>query len=278
MKIAITGCSSSIGKEIIRQLKNTNHEVFTLGRQKGDNKEDIHFDLNESSHNEIIGNMDCVIHCAWNLSDLRKRDLNTNVKGTEILLNQTNENAQFIFISSLSAFNPKSIYGQLKSECENFVIARGGIAIRCGLIWGDLESGILKTIRNISRIPFICLHVIPDMTLFQSHDFDIAKLVLTRLTRQSGKLLVAANPEPVLLSEITHALNRKFIHVKIKLSFITRILTLIQRLGVLTGIRLDSFNGDLTMYKNQIIDLSKSHGERFTPNTEFFDYMNSGQI
>ena len=269
MKVGITGASSSIGREIVLELLKSNHEITVFGRSTFKNQELRHFDLGDNEHDNFIGDLDCIIHCAWDLSDLRNPDININTLGTKKLLNQMNEKAHFIFISSLSAFNPESRYGHLKYLCEQSVLSRKGTVIRCGIIWGRNETGILLKLQQLSRLPIFCVHLKPDSVLFQSNVHDVVRVVIDDIYRRRNRIVIGAYPEPFQLSELMHALRKKLIHLSISISKIENFLRGFQKFGFFRGIRVDSLKGDLREHTVQISKLAKFEEILFSDNEVF---------
>lgn len=65
MNILITGGTGLIGKSLVRKLKDRNHNVRLLTRQKTDKSEEFYWNITEKfSDPKAFENLDCIIHLA----------------------------------------------------------------------------------------------------------------------------------------------------------------------------------------------------------------------
>ena len=139
MKILITGGAGFIGSHLAERLLNEGNEVFVIdnlwtGRlaniSKIQNHERLHLVidtiLNESVMNELIFKADHIYHLAAavgvrNIMDHPVETLDTNVKGTEVVLRLANQFKKKVFIASTSEIYGKHVEHDL-SEDDNRVM------------------------------------------------------------------------------------------------------------------------------------------------------------
>ena len=158
MKIAITGASGFIGREVTAVLAGKNDvEVVALSRSpKGDNNEDglIHrcTDYSEASLKDVLGDVDAVIHLAAVRGTAgRLSDYQVNETITENLLIAAGECGvkRVIFASSIAVYSdigaipwteempltPKTLYGITKATCEHLCLYYGKkYGFDCGIV------------------------------------------------------------------------------------------------------------------------------------------------
>jgi UDP-glucose 4-epimerase len=139
MKILITGGAGFIGSHLAEQLLEGGHEVFVIDNlwtgklaniSKIQNHERLHLVidtiLNESVMNELIFKADHIYHLAAavgvrNIMDHPVETLDTNVKGTEVVLRLANQFKKKVFIASTSEIYGKHVEHDL-SEDDNRVM------------------------------------------------------------------------------------------------------------------------------------------------------------
>ena len=139
MKILITGGAGFIGSHLAERLLEKGNELFIIdnlwtGRlaniSKIQNHERLHLIidtiLNESVMNELIFKVDQIYHLAAavgvrNIMDHPVETLDTNVKGTEVVLRLANQFKKKVFIASTSEIYGKHLEHDL-SEDDNRVM------------------------------------------------------------------------------------------------------------------------------------------------------------
>ncbi len=139
MKILITGGAGFIGSHLAERLLEDGHEVFVIDNlwtgklaniSKIQNHERLHLVidtiLNESVMNELIFKADHIYHLAAavgvrNIMDHPVETLDTNVKGTEVVLRLANQFKKKVFIASTSEIYGKHVEHDL-SEDDNRVM------------------------------------------------------------------------------------------------------------------------------------------------------------
>ena len=139
MKVLITGGAGFIGSHLAERLLDLGHEVFAIDNlwtgklnnlEAIQNHEKFHLVvdtiLNESVMNELIFKVDHVYHLAAavgvkNIMDHPVETLETNVKGTEVVLRLANRFKKKVFIASTSEIYGKHLEHTL-AEDDNRVM------------------------------------------------------------------------------------------------------------------------------------------------------------
>ena len=154
MNILLTGYSSKIGLELINYLSDLKHEIFFLGRQPTPNYPENHWiswALGTKPDLTRLPSIDILIHIAW-LTKSRYSNYHINVGGTAQLFEEKKlNNARIIFLSSISAINPKSYYGLSKREIEVRYRNTKLEILRPGLVLG--AESYTKKIKRVRIIP-----------------------------------------------------------------------------------------------------------------------------
>jgi len=182
--ILVTGAAGSIGSALVRKLVTLKPKkvialdinetgLFDLGR-----KLDVNLWLGDINNHRKMRHifrlgLDVVIHAAAYkhvpmLEIFPHEAFNTNVQGTATIANLAIEYGvkKFIFISTDKAIKPKSVMGQTKKQCEDFILrfktkTKFSI-VRFGNVWGSRGSVIPIFQEQIRQgVPLTVTH--PDM-------------------------------------------------------------------------------------------------------------------
>ena len=113
-----------------------------------------------------------------------------------------------MFVSSLSAFKGCiSQYGRMKLQLESCWSEQGGTSIHAGIVFGkeggSWFGGLRRAIEKVPLVPLLA----PSWTPFYvTHDLALADALincaLNSTSRHNGRVLKAANPEPVSFGEL----------------------------------------------------------------------------
>jgi nucleoside-diphosphate-sugar epimerase len=160
--------------------------------------------------------VDALVHCAWDFSLTRSRDIYAvNSGGSIKLFEQAKREgvSRLIFISTMSAFSGcRSHYGRSKLEVEQAVIELGGSVIRPGLIYGDEPQGMVGSLlKAVDRSPVTPLIGDGNYVLYLVHEEDLAALVTLQVTGNmpfSRRPLIAAHEEGYSFREILESFAR----------------------------------------------------------------------
>jgi len=269
MKIAVTGTSSGIGAHLVKRLEELGHEVFNFTRNPV-GKNDRFFDIEKPEN--MKHDCNTLIHLGWRYWDIGDpKDLNL-IASTK-LLDSFQENSKVIFLSSLSAYTTESKYGQEKLLIEELFLARSGLAIRAGVLWGGRGfSGIIGTIVKIAKIPAFCLHPSPEPVLFLTHYEDIFEEIFEYLEAPKRTLAISGNKKPVPFSELLHSIQQKNrIHLSLSLKRLLRITILCRSIHIRLPFRIDSLSGVLDDY---VVEISNAIESKSSSTNTLDDFKN----
>jgi len=139
MKILITGGAGFIGSHLAEKLMKEGHEVFVIdnlwtgkltniGQIQNNKRFHLIVDtiLNESVMNELVFKVDHVYHLAaavgvMNVMDHPVETLDTNVKGTEVVLRLANRFKKKVLIASTSEVYGKHVESDLREDDDRIL-------------------------------------------------------------------------------------------------------------------------------------------------------------
>jgi nucleoside-diphosphate-sugar epimerase len=204
--IAITGSTGYVGGAIALRALKDGHDVVALTRRPNDSLPWRHYDLAEMPAAGVLRDVDVVVHCAYDLTLTRPRDIaRVNVDGTRCLVDAAvAAGARFVLVSSMSAYpGTKQLYGRSKLAAERIVLEAGGEAIRLGLVYGDDGRGMIGALQRLVALP-----ITPVMGRnahqFTVHVDDMVSGVLS-ISLEAGDAQGAvglADPRPVRFEDI----------------------------------------------------------------------------
>lgn len=234
MKILITGGTGFIGCHLVRKLKEDNHQVFVLTRNK--NKS---FDFNDSnitlvegqlnnpdSYKEIFDQgIDIVYHLAaisglkWGIKE--KDYYQANVQTTKDLLeNCHGKIKRFIYCSSINAISSNNFkhdpYGRSKLEAEKLVLeyqVKGleTIIIRPAIVYGpgDLNGMMLKLLHLIKNKKFYLIGSGKNIVPFVYIDDVVRAFVKSKDCQKTGKHYEITSPDKLSISQIIEIMSQE---------------------------------------------------------------------
>ncbi len=271
MKIAVTGATSGIGVYLVQRLEALGHEVILFTRNPT-GKNDRYFDIEEPQN--INHDCDTLIHLGWrywNIGD----PIDFNLIAAGKLLDNFPKNSRVIFLSSLSAYATTSRYGHEKQLIEELFLGRCGLAIRAGVLWGGHDaSGILGTIVKITNIPAFCVHPAPQPVLFLTHYEDIFEAIIEYLEAPKPTLAILGNKKPVPFVELLHAMNQRTrIHLSLPLKALFGVAILFRLIRIRLPFRIDSLNGLLNDYVDDISSVIESKSRPINTIDDFKNWL-----
>ncbi|UOY92349.1 NmrA family NAD(P)-binding protein [Ectobacillus sp. JY-23] len=200
MKLLITGASGQLGSALIRQLKDSEHEVRMTSRSKPSNIGDfewIYSDLLlEDGLDEVIKDVDVVIHTA---TSPMKHTKKVDVLAFEKLLEKLGHIKHFIYPSIIGIEHIPLYYYKCKCEAET-LLKNSSIPytiVRTTQFHSFVESLMLsKTICN--------RYIIPGNFKFQSVDTDDFAKHLIQIANHTpeGKTVEFGGPHIMTLKEM----------------------------------------------------------------------------
>lgn len=195
MKMAITGGSGYLGRQMAIAASTRGWQVLSLGRKQLPGK--TAFQLGREIVDSSLDGVSTLVHCAYDFSLIRWDDIRrTNIEGSRKLFEAAARAGvrRIIYISSISAFaGAKSMYGRAKYEIEESASQFGAIVVRPGLIWGETPQGIYGNIvYQATRSRFLPLIDGGQQIQYMTHVADLAQFIVDIA---DGKI---ANAAPVL--------------------------------------------------------------------------------
>jgi nucleoside-diphosphate-sugar epimerase len=252
--VAITGANGYIGSVLTTAFAEAGWRVLPLQRSgaRDARKDYVPYSLEDGPGRPLPADLDAVVHCAY---DLRARNASAvervNIGGTAKLLAAAADVPNVVLISSMSAYDGTSqIYGRTKLACERLVTARGGTALRLGLVHGGDDRGMIGSLSRVAGLPLVPV-LRPDSHQFTVHADDMARCVISVASRLpiEHRVFGVANPRPVPFREILRTLHdragtgRPFRAVGLPAKALYAGLRGAEAVGVRTGFRADSLLG-----------------------------------
>ncbi len=162
MRIGITGSSGFIGNELVKYFSGKGHQVVLLQRKPPSvllpNCEYVAYDITDPALPKA-DKLDILIHTAYMPYTKQNNSSRYNIQSTLMLADICKKmNAQFIFLSSLSAHTEaQSEYGRHKFQLEQQLDTAHCLILKLGLVIGEqgLFSRIRKTVKKSAVIPLI---------------------------------------------------------------------------------------------------------------------------
>lgn len=211
--VAITGATGYVGAALAARAEEHGHEVLSLSRRPSDRFHWRRYELGEVPTSNLLRDVDVVVHCAYDLSLTRPRDIwRVNVEGTRWLVEAgTRVGARFVLVSSMSAYEgTRQIYGRAKLASERTVLDAGGEAVRLGLVYGEDGKGMVGALRRLVALP------ITPVIGWNAHQFTVhiddmvrGVLRLALGTENSHEPVGLAHPVPVTFRELLAALAHR---------------------------------------------------------------------
>jgi nucleoside-diphosphate-sugar epimerase len=222
LRIAVTGASGYLGKNVCRYFKDRDAAVLQLTSnpvKTESNLPSAQFTLRDGVAKGVFAEnkINALIHVAYDFTPRTRAAIwNSNVKGSIDLFARARAEGveRIIFVSSMSAYEGcRSLFGSAKLEIERALNdTPGGCSIRPGLIYstpiaesGGMVGSILQSLQR-GVIPLIGKG---DQRLYLSHEHDLARLIdwlLRNSPARDNAPITAAHPRPYSLREIIQLL------------------------------------------------------------------------
>jgi nucleoside-diphosphate-sugar epimerase len=211
--LAITGATGYVGAAIAARAREDDREVLALSRRPTAGLHWRPYELDELPASDLFRDVEVVVHCAYDLSLTRQRDIwRVNVEGTHRLVQATAAaGARFVLISSMSAYpGTRQIYGQAKLAAERAVLDTGGKVVRLGLVYGDEGKGMIGALQRLVGLPLTPL-IGRNAHQFTVHVNDMVRGVLRLAlgTERGHDPVGLAHPRPVRFEDLLVALAHR---------------------------------------------------------------------
>jgi nucleoside-diphosphate-sugar epimerase len=213
VRIGVTGANGYVGTVVRQRLAADGHEAVAFARSAvpGDDVADPSavrpFDLRRPPGADLLGDLDALVHCAWDLSLVSEGDVwGVNVAGTERLLRNAVDAGvgRTVLISSMSAYaGTRQLYGLSKLACERTAASLGAVTARPGLVYGPGWGGMIGALRKMTRLPITPL-IGSRSHQFTAHEDDVAAAIVRLATAPSVPTvpLGLAHPDPIGFGEL----------------------------------------------------------------------------
>ncbi len=157
--VAVTGASGYVGGLICRAFVENGWQVFGLSRRDPQlaQVDWLPWSLAGATLPPRATSIDCLVHAAYDFS-LRdpRQSKAVNVGGSRTLLTSVPTDCREILVSSIAAKpGSRQDYALNKLATESITLARGGVVIRPGLVWGDASGGMMGKLSKLTRFPVI---------------------------------------------------------------------------------------------------------------------------
>lgn len=236
MKIALTGASGFIGRNIVKRLLQDKHHLTLLThRAQTANSDNRQIKTVSGGIDDIqalkkaFEGADIIIHLVGIIVETRKNSFEkTVIEGTKNVVAAAKQvgNPKIIYISALgTSANATTKYHQSKYEAEQAIINSGleYIIFRPSLVYGEGDGFVSMLSGQIKQLPFTPV-IGHGRYLFQPiYIDDLAEAVNASLTKENciGKIIDLAGDERLeylqILTHIKQALGKKRMNFHIPL-------------------------------------------------------------
>lgn len=199
MKIAITGATGYIGRQLAALALHQEHHPLLLTRTApaADAGAWLRYDLFDTDALTLPGDVQAVVHLAFNPRVATEADGDAEMVAALRLLDAAAAvGARFVFVSSQTAReDAPTAYGRTKWRIEQLVLQRGGSVVRPGQVYGGAAMGLFGLLVNlVDRLPMLPAFL-PAPMIQPVHVDDLA-LALLRIAQ-----LPDATPEVHLIAQ-----------------------------------------------------------------------------
>lgn len=209
MKVLVTGISGQLGFDVVKELKNRNHEIIGVNREMMDItcEDEVYSVIKEVSP-------DVVIHCAaYTAVDKAEDEVDkcreVNAKGTEYIAKVCRDlDIKMMYFSTDYVFDgqgknlwrpndktlPLNLYGQTKYEGEKAVIdnLEKFFIIRISWVFGVNGNNFVKTMLRLAK-NHKTISVVNDQIGSPTYTYDLAKLVADMIETEKYGIYHATN-------------------------------------------------------------------------------------
>ena len=202
MKVGLTGHSSAIGKAIKAELERQEHTAVLFGRNA--DTADVFFNLEKPQSVHLPTEVEALIHVAWSWASPEFNLLTTK----RLLKTAKDRSVRFILLSTFAVNSRLSEYGAAKRTLESETLRAGGSTFRAGLIWGGEPARIWTSLALLARLP-MSVSLRPDFPLHHSSILELGKSVVSGLSGEGGRAVLAAHKDTVSLNRVLENLRTR---------------------------------------------------------------------
>jgi nucleoside-diphosphate-sugar epimerase len=196
MRVAVTGSTSGIGKQLIRRILDVGHAAIPLGRTHPN-----FWKLGEGLPRNL--EIDAVIHLAHD----RSLSVDQNVEAALALCSSFE--GPKVFLSSFSAHSKSlSVYGKSKYEVESVFERFNGCSLRAGVVYGNNVGGFFAQFERLVTNSFVVPIPYRGLPLlFTTHVEDLINEIIVNLELSGGSKVFAGHSVPISLQELVFQIN-----------------------------------------------------------------------
>ena len=241
MKVALTGGSGFVGREIARQLKLSGFNMIQLIRESSRSLNYGEYEYCRVNYNNLqaikasLVGCDAILHCAGRTSGSDKLLKEANITLTKHIIEALPESVKrIVYISSAAAGMNKGYYGESKREAEFLLIGSGRdtIIFRPTLIYGPGDTKNVQVMINwIKKSPFVPVFGGGGFMFQPVHVEDVASVATAALTSsKTNTIYNVCGPQQIplrtMLEELKVRTGSNAILVPVPLKPVQKILKL----------------------------------------------------
>ena len=202
LSVGITGANGYLGSLFRHALDDAGWRTVGLVRSPSVAGPDARRWALGESDPESFRDLTALVHCAYDRGPRAAAEVwRMNVAGTIDLLTagRTAGVERILVISSMSAYSgTRQLYGRAKLAIERATLDAGGIAVRPGLVYGDIPQGIAGALARLGRLPIVPV-LGAGARQFTIHETDLARAIVRILEHPTWEpeIVGLAQPDPV---------------------------------------------------------------------------------
>ena len=246
---AVTGAHGLIGSHCIQALRARGHVVREIVHTRR-RESDIAVTLGQDVSPATFAGIDVLVHCAYQFGLDRGELHRINVLGSQQLIETAHAAGvkRIVFMSSISAYDGcRSDYGAGKFTVERTTLARGGIVLRPGLVYGEPGKGMFGMLARLTRLPILPVFDGGRQPMLLVHVDDLAEIVGDSIAwepQTAESPVVVAHPRAVMFRTILETIaarqGRRIRFLSIPGQAALTGLTLLERCGMRIGFSSDN--------------------------------------
>jgi nucleoside-diphosphate-sugar epimerase len=180
MRLLVTGATGYIGQRLVRLALASGHEVVAASRRRPGIAVDwVPFDFGSANEFILPAGIDAIVHLAADTSPTGTDGARELAAAIRLDGEAQRGAAQLVFVSSQTARkDAPTAYGRTKFLIEQAILARGGLVVRPGQVYGGAERGLFGTLVNLVRRLPVLPAFVPAPRVQPVHVDDLADALL----------------------------------------------------------------------------------------------------
>lgn len=269
----VTGANGYLGAQVAAKLRAEGWRVAPMTRNPAGGG-GVRFALGEPVDVEKLRGHEALIHCAYDFSPVRWKDiLAVNVEGSARLFDAAEAAGvkSIVVISTISAYDAcVSQYGRAKLLIEARAREGGACIVRPGLIYGDAPGAMFgRLVAQVRAAPLVPIPGDGRQLMYTVHQEDLVEAIWRGLSAGPAGPVTVAHEQPIafrdLLSAIGARLGRKVTPVPTPWRAMWLGLRGAELVGVRIGLRSDSLVSLVHQDKAPHLNAAAALGVRCRP-------------